>query len=73
MEALAKRVRPGLKDLDPKLAGDARFSTVVEANVLWAEKQLASLPEGKKALVYKAVVLVGAVYDLKTGRVRFLD
>ena len=72
VEALAKRIEPGLKGLDPKLAGDARLSAAVEANVRWAEKQLASLPEGKKALEDKAVALVGAVYELKTGRVRFL-
>jgi hypothetical protein len=29
------------------------------ANVRWAEKQLASLPEGKQALEAKAVTFVG--------------
>ncbi len=72
VEALAKRIEPGLVGLDPSLTGDARLSAAVEANVRWSEKQLASIDEGKKALEEKAVMLVGAVYDLKTGRVRFL-
>ncbi len=72
VEALAKRIEPGLKGLDRQLVGTARLSAAVEANVRWAEKQLASFPEGKKALEDKAVMLVGAVYELNTGRVRFL-
>jgi carbonic anhydrase len=72
VEALAKRIEPGLKDLNPQLAGEARLSAAVEANVRWAEKQLTGLPEGKQALEAKVVMFVGAVYELKTGRVRFL-
>lgn len=73
VEALAKRIEPGLKGLDPRLTGEARLSAAVEANVRWSEKQIAALPEGKKALEERVVMLVGAVYELKTGRVRFLD
>lgn len=72
IEALAKRIEPGLKDLDRKLSGEARLSAAVEANVRWAEKQIAALPEGKRALEERVVKLVGCVYELKTGRVRFL-
>jgi carbonic anhydrase len=72
VEALAKRIEPGLKGLNPQLAGEDRLSAAVEANVRWAEKQLASLPEGKRGLEEKAVMFVGAVYELRTGRVRFL-
>jgi carbonic anhydrase len=72
IEAVTKRIEPGLKGLDPTLTGEARLSAAVEANVRWVEKQLASFPEAKKSLEDKAVVLVGAVYELKTGHVRFL-
>jgi carbonic anhydrase len=72
VEALAKRILPGLKGLDPVLRGDARLSAAVEANVRWSSGQLARLPEGRKALEDKFLTLVGAVYELKTGRVRFL-
>jgi carbonic anhydrase len=72
VEALAKRIVPGLKGLDPELRGDARLSAAVEANARWSARQLARLPEGRKALEDKVVTLAGAVYELKTGCVRFL-
>lgn len=70
--ALAERIIPGLKGLNPALRGAARLSAAVEANVRWSAGQLARLPEGRKALEEKRVVLVGAVYELKTGKVQFL-
>jgi carbonic anhydrase len=72
IEALARRIEPGLKGLDPALRGDARLSAAVEANVRWSAGQLARSPEGRKALEDKVVALAGAVYELQTGRVRFL-
>jgi carbonic anhydrase len=45
----------------------------VEANVRWSMRQLLALPEAKPALLEKRVTLAGAVYELNTGRVRFLD
>ena len=72
IEALAKRIEPAMKGFDPALRGDARLSAAVEANVRWSAGQLARLPEGRKALEDKFLTLVGAVYELKTGRVRVL-
>jgi len=40
--------------------------------VRWSLRQLAALPEGKLALAQKRVALLGAVYELDTGTVRFL-
>lgn len=45
----------------------------VEANVRWSMRQLLALPEAKRALMEKRVTLVGAIYELGTGRVRFLN
>jgi carbonic anhydrase len=45
----------------------------VEANVRWSMRQLAATPEGRLALAERRATLVGAVYELGTGRVRFLD
>jgi hypothetical protein len=36
-------------------------------------QQLAELPDVKKALEAKRVEMIGAVYELKTGRVRLLS
>jgi carbonic anhydrase len=72
ISALLKHIEPGLKDLDAKLEGTARISAAVELNVRWSLKQLAELPETKAAVTDKRILLVGAVYDLKNGRIRFL-
>jgi len=53
----------------------SRYGTLiaaVEANVRWSEKQIADIPAGKKALKERVVMLLGAAYELRTGRVRFL-
>ena len=60
-------------NLPPGLRGADQVHAAVEANVLWTMRQLAELPEGKKALESKLIALAGAVYDLETGKVRFLD
>ena len=73
IEALVKMIEPGLKDLDPKLMGEAQLKAAVEANVRWSMHQIAESPEGKKALEEKRFDMVGAVYQLETGAVRFMS
>ncbi|MCE9607038.1 MAG: carbonic anhydrase [Planctomycetia bacterium] len=73
IKALVGYIEPGL----PKpLLGDTpeqRIDAAVEANVRWSIDQLARLPEAKKAIDAKRISLQGAVYELTTGRVRFLS
>ena len=69
---LLERIIPGLRDLPPRLHGEARLAAGVEANVRWSMHQLLDTPEGKARMAEGIVKLVGAVYELKTGRVRFL-
>ena len=73
IEAVVKMIEPGLKNLDPKLTGPAQLNAAIEANVRWSMHQIAELPESKKALKEKRFEMVGAVYQLKTGAVRFLS
>ena len=70
---LLKHITPAIKDLDPKLSGDARVNAGVEANVRASMRLLAQIPEGRAVLENKDFRLVGAVYELGTGKVRFLD
>jgi carbonic anhydrase len=72
IEALVRMIEPGLKDIDPKLSPEKQLSAAVEANVRWSMKQLAEMPEAKKALEEKRFEMVGAVYELATGSVRLL-
>jgi carbonic anhydrase len=73
IEALIQLIKPGLEGLDLKLDQNTLLKTAVEANVRWSMQQLSTIPEGKRALQEKRVTLIGAVYELTTGRVRFLD
>jgi carbonic anhydrase len=72
IEALVKLIEPGLTDLDVKLAYPAVLSAAIEANVRWSVRQLAEIPTAKPLLRDGKITLVGAVYELDTGIVRFL-
>jgi carbonic anhydrase len=72
IEVLVKLIEPGLKDLDMKASYPAALSAAVEANVRWSVAQLAGLAGPKEAIRDGRVILAGAIYELETGRVRFL-
>ena len=68
INALLDCILPGLRGLRRSSGlGDA-----VEANVRWSMRQLLATPEAKKRRKEGELKLVGAVYELKSGRVRFL-
>jgi carbonic anhydrase len=69
---LLENILPGLRDVDAKLAPQKQIKAAVEANVRWSMRQLLETPEGKARMAEGVLKLVGAVYALKTGRVRFL-
>lgn len=71
--ALVRMITPGLKNLDRTTARDALIAAAVEANVVWSMRQLARMPETRRSLRDKSADLVGAVYDLDSGKVRFVD
>jgi carbonic anhydrase len=70
---LLRNILPGLKDVDADAAPQELLESAVEANVRWSMHQLLSTPEGRARIEAGVVKLVGAVYELKTGRVRFLS
>ena len=69
---LLDNILPGLRDLPSELAPDAEMRAAVEANVRWSMHQLLETPEAKDRMVEGTVKLVGGVYELESGRVRFL-
>jgi carbonic anhydrase len=69
---LLDTIVPGLKDVDAGLTREAQIEAAVEANVRWSMHQLLETPEGKARMAQSVVKLVGAIYELNTGRVRFL-
>jgi carbonic anhydrase len=72
IEALVRMIEPGLKDIDPRLSPEGQLSAAVKANVRWSMTQLAELPEVKKALKDRRFEMIGAVYELETGKVSVL-
>jgi carbonic anhydrase len=72
IELLLDRISPGLLGLPHGLTGEARMAAAVEANVRWSMKQLSDTPEGQARMKEGILKLVGAVYELQTGCVRFL-
>ncbi len=69
---LLERIIPGLDGVSPRLDPAAQLAAAVEANVRWSMKQLLDTPEGKARQKEGVLKLAGAIYELKTGRVRFL-
>jgi carbonic anhydrase len=72
IELVLDRIMPGLSGMPPRLRPEARVDAAVEANVRWSMRQLRDTPEGQERMREGVVKLVGAIYELKTGRVRFL-
>src|SRR5262245_5864079 len=73
IQCLADLIVPGLSDLDPRQSGEALLPKAVEANVRWTVQCIVRTPEVQRALSEKCNIrIVGAVYELATGHVRWL-
>ena len=73
IEALLENILPSLDGIDPALAPEARLRAAVEANVRWTVRQILDTPEARAREAEGVMRLVGAVAEISTGRVRFLD
>ena len=73
IQALIEDIVPALDGIDAGGDTDAALERAVEANVRRTIRMLHELPEVKARRAEGAMKLVGAAYDIPTGRVRFLD
>jgi carbonic anhydrase len=73
IERLLENITPGLAGINPDAGPEDMLKAGVEANVRWSMRQLLETPEAKQRQQEGVLKLVGAVYELTTGRVRFLD
>lgn len=69
---LVKNILPAIDHLDRNLPLTRLLAQAVEANVRWTIERIATSPEGKARKAEGVMKLVGAIYTIKTGRVRFL-
>jgi carbonic anhydrase len=73
IQTLIADIVPALDHVDPRMPGREQLSLAVEANVRHTVRQLRATPEGKARAADRTMHLLGAVYEIETGRVRFLD
>ena len=73
IQFLIDNILPGLPDPDPQLPPSAQLDRAVEANVRWTLRQLLETPEGQARMAEGRMKLVGAVYEIESGCVRFLS
>jgi carbonic anhydrase len=71
IQILVNNILPGLPEFDAQSSQEEKLASAIEANVRWSMHQLLETPEGQNGLKM-GVKLVGAVYDITTGQVRFL-
>jgi carbonic anhydrase len=75
IQKLLKGIDPALKDIDPALEKEERLRKAVEENVRWSVEQISRLPEveGVSREEVAEILVIGAVYELETGRVRVIQ
>ena len=69
---LLDTMAPGLEDLPDGLSPAEEMREAVEANVRWSMRQIRATPEAQARRAEGVMKLVGAFYELETGRVRIL-
>jgi carbonic anhydrase len=70
LQLVLSRIDPAIADID---ASDKNVLVkAVEANVAWTVKNASRIQKQRNHPLTEGIVFVGAVYELKTGKVRFL-
>src|SRR5215472_14446845 len=72
IQILVDGIEPGLSQPDQQLSPEAQLELAVEENVRWSIGQLLDTSEGKSAVQDGRATIIGAVYEITSGKVRFL-
>ena len=70
---LVDSILPAIQDVDASLPPDEQLARAVETNVRRNVRQIRETPEGQARLYAGIFKLVGAIYDIASGRVRILE
>ena len=73
IQLLVESILPVLDGLDPGLPPLVQLAQAVENNVRSTVRTILASPEGRARVAEGRVKCVGAIYDIVTGRVRFLE
>ena len=72
IERLLDNIIPGLDDISAGASPEEQLKAGVESNVRWSMRQIMETPEAQARAAQGVMKLVGGIYELTTGRVRFL-
>jgi carbonic anhydrase len=72
IQIVVDSIVPALAEFDPTLPPQARWARAVESNVRWTVRQIQNSPEGQGRAAEGRMKVVGAIYEIESGRVRFL-
>ena len=72
IQILVDNILPGLSGIDENEMNEEQLVRAVEVNVRWSMRQLRESPEGARALEEGHAKMIGAVYEIASGRVRIL-
>jgi carbonic anhydrase len=73
IQILVDSILPGLPELDPHLSAPERLKRAVEGNVRWTVRQILNTPETQERVAEGRMKMVGAIYEIESGRVRLLS
>ena len=72
IQLLVTMILPGLPQFLPQASAETRLATAVESNVRYTVRQILETTEGRLRAAEGRMKAFGALYDLASGRVRFL-
>lgn len=70
---LLYRIEPATVGIDRTLSRDDQIQTAVMHNVEASVRRLSRVPDLRASIAAGKAKIIGAVYDMHTGKVRFLD
>ena len=73
IQPLVNSIVPAIEGVNASLPAQAQLARAVEANVRWQLAAIRESPEGRARVAAGGFMLVGAIYDIATGQVRWLD
>ncbi|HKY01581.1 MAG TPA: carbonic anhydrase [Burkholderiales bacterium] len=73
LQVLLTSIIPGLPEFNPELSLSEQASRATESNVRWTVQQILDSPEGQASIEKGRTKVVGAIYEIETGRVKFLS
>jgi carbonic anhydrase len=73
IQVLVNSILPSLPNFDPESSPEARLSKAVESNVRFTVRKIHESPEGRMRHAEGRMRVLGAIYDVVSGVVRFLS